>query len=291
MLNWQELNLFSAEEHQPFILNGGQPAALLLHGFPGTPAEIRPLAEALHADGWTTQGLLLPGFGPDIATLFERRWTEWVDAAAQALSDLARQHQPLLLVGFSMGGAVALNALTRLGAIPPHMGLVLLAPFWQLGTWQQRATFALLKPVFHGIKPLKKANFADPELRQGILKVMPELDLDDTAVQEMLRDFRVPARVFDNLLGIGKGARRAASQAVLPTLVVQGTADPLVKTEHTRKLLQALPGPLTYREVTGRHDLLNPQANSWAAVTEAVVGYGRWFKTQRVAQDLNLSMV
>ncbi|MBN1992742.1 MAG: alpha/beta hydrolase [Anaerolineae bacterium] len=30
---------FQGDEHQPFYWNGGQPAALLVHGFPGTPAD------------------------------------------------------------------------------------------------------------------------------------------------------------------------------------------------------------------------------------------------------------
>ena len=63
---------FQGDEHQPFHWNGGQPAALLVHGFPGTPAEMRPLGTALHQAGWTVYGPLLPGFGPDIVTLFER---------------------------------------------------------------------------------------------------------------------------------------------------------------------------------------------------------------------------
>ncbi len=290
-MDWKELNLFTDEEHQPFVWNGGQPAALLVHGFPGTPAEIRPLAQLLHADGWTTRGLLLPGFGADITTLFTREWTEWVDAAAAAMTDLARKHRPLLLVGFSMGGAVALNALAKLDAIPDHAGLVLLAPFWRLGTWPQRALFTLLKPVLRGVRPLRKADFSDPRLRKGLGNFMPELDLDDTAVQELLREFRVPAQVFENLLGIGKAARRAAAQAKLPTLVVQGIADPLVKREDTRRLLQTLPGPVTYREVAGTHDLLKPEEESWDAVAKAVVGYGRAFVvnykggTQRIMEN------
>ena len=45
------LNPFTGPEHQAFILRGGEPAALLIHGFPGTPREMRPLAETLHAQG------------------------------------------------------------------------------------------------------------------------------------------------------------------------------------------------------------------------------------------------
>jgi esterase/lipase len=76
---FQKLNLFQAEDHQPFTWRGNGPAALLVHGFPGTPAEMRPLAESLHAQGWTTQGVLLPGFGPDFPSLMERHPQEWVE--------------------------------------------------------------------------------------------------------------------------------------------------------------------------------------------------------------------
>ena len=56
-------------EHETFTLPGGRPAALLLHGFLGTPAEMRGLGEALHEQGWTVYAPLLPGFGSDIETL------------------------------------------------------------------------------------------------------------------------------------------------------------------------------------------------------------------------------
>jgi len=38
---------YNTPEHQPFTLGDGSAVALLIHGFPGTPAEVRPLAEAL----------------------------------------------------------------------------------------------------------------------------------------------------------------------------------------------------------------------------------------------------
>ena len=71
--------IFSGAEHAAFrlsdsrSLDADKPAAVLVHGFGGTPAEMRGLAEALHRQGWTTEVPLLPGFGSDIATLTERR--------------------------------------------------------------------------------------------------------------------------------------------------------------------------------------------------------------------------
>lgn len=123
------LDVFSGPEHAPFRLNGSEghtsdaaaPAALLVHGFGGTPAEMRGLAAALPGAGWTVEALLLPGFGADIATLTGRRYQEWLDAvmaAAQGLRDAG--HRPLLLVGYSMGATLAL-ALWLAGAGIPAL--------------------------------------------------------------------------------------------------------------------------------------------------------------------------
>ena len=76
---------------------------------------MRPLAELLHQDGWTVHGLLLPGFGPEIATLPQRHRDEWIAAVQDALGALRQAgHRPLLLVGYSMGAAeIAAAASTR----------------------------------------------------------------------------------------------------------------------------------------------------------------------------------
>ena len=49
--SWSEA--FEAPEHQSYLWPGGQPAALLLHGFPGTPAGTRALGQVPHAAGWS----------------------------------------------------------------------------------------------------------------------------------------------------------------------------------------------------------------------------------------------
>jgi hypothetical protein len=63
---------FDGCEHRSFLWKGSDCAALLLHGFPGTPAEMRPLGTVLKNAGWTVQGLMLPGLGADIESLDQR---------------------------------------------------------------------------------------------------------------------------------------------------------------------------------------------------------------------------
>ncbi|MGV2435662.1 MAG UNVERIFIED_CONTAM: hypothetical protein LVT10_12975 [Anaerolineae bacterium] len=54
-------NAFQGQEHLPFTLEGsGKTAALLVHGFPGSAAEMRPIGDILHAQGITARGVLLP---------------------------------------------------------------------------------------------------------------------------------------------------------------------------------------------------------------------------------------
>ena len=52
---------FSSPVCQPFFLEGGSHAVLLIHGFTGSAGHMRPLGEALHAQGFTVQGINLPG--------------------------------------------------------------------------------------------------------------------------------------------------------------------------------------------------------------------------------------
>jgi esterase/lipase len=61
-----QLTALQTAEHQLFTLEHGahSPAVLLIHGFPGSPAKMRPLAAAIYEAGWMACEMLLPGFGP-----------------------------------------------------------------------------------------------------------------------------------------------------------------------------------------------------------------------------------
>ncbi len=270
MTHWKP---FQEAEHLPFTWNGGAGRALPVHGFPGTPNEMRPLAASLHQAGWTVHGLLLPGHGAQIDTLFERRWPEWVEAVQTALANLPQNEQPSLLVGYSFGAALALQAAL---ARPPS-ALVLLAPFWQLGRpWQQWLGF-LLSPLFRRIRPFQKADFSNPQVRQGVSNMLPGIDLDDPEIQQTLRDLSILTRLLEQLYMVGRTAYRLAPQSNVPTLIVQGLHDNVVTRQQTHRLLRRLPGPLRYQEVASGHTMIYPHDPGWPLLERTVLDFAMQF--------------
>lgn len=271
-------DVFSGPEHAPFRLegksdrDGNAPAALLVHGFGGTPAEMRGLAEALHREGWTVEALLLPGFGADIATLTGRRYEEWLDAVAAAAHRLRDSGHRLLLVGYSMGATLAM---ALAGRIRPD-GLIVLAPFWWAEQpWTRLVEFFVRPFLPIGFRPLRKADFGDPKLREGVAKFMPGLNLDDPATQAAMRDFRVPLGLIDQVRALSRRMWAGLPQVNVPTLVVQGARDSVVRTPQTRRLLERLPAAAQYVEVDAEHDLVLPQNPAWPQVEAAVVAFAR----------------
>jgi carboxylesterase len=97
---------FDGSDHRSFLWQESDRAALLVHGFPGTPAEMRPLGTVLKGAGWTVRGLMLPGLGADIEKLDQCTSRMWLDAVQQAMEELKRQHSMILLVGYSLGAAL-----------------------------------------------------------------------------------------------------------------------------------------------------------------------------------------
>lgn len=269
------LQAFQAEEHQPFLWPGNRCAAVLVHGFPGTPAEMRTVGELLHARDWTVHGLLLPGFGTDFENLSTCRHIDWVNAIERSLADLRSSHERVLLVGNSMGAALAI----RVAAHHPVDGLILFAPFWRVDSWLDKV-YPLAERVLPQVKPFRRANFADERFRSGVLQFMPDADLDDPAVQAAIRELRLPVHVLGQVRRSGQLGYRFAPQVQAPVLVVQGSDDPLVKPRVTQRLVARLPHLAAYVEVPGEHELIRGNSTAWSTVATALYEF-----TGRFAQE------
>lgn len=276
------IKAFQGEEHARFLWPGkGSGVAILVHGFPGTPAEMRPMAEILHAEGWTVEGVLLPGFGSEIESLPKRRWSEWAAMVKHTVITHRRTGQPLMLVGHSMGGALSLTV----AAQTPVHALILTAPFSAL----DNALFTMLpvlRVIFPEIKPFRllKLDFNNPEVRAGIRNFMPDIDLDDPETQALIREYRLPLALFDQVRQVGKAGQRAASRIKAPTLILQGLEDELVRPANTRRLVSSFGGPVQYVEMPGEHNINLPESPSWAQAAEAVRAFAHKVITERAAR-------
>lgn len=94
---------------EPFDFPGNQIGCLLIHGFTGSPGEMRPLGEHLHKNGYTVKGLLLPGHGTKVEDLAATNWGDWYSEVEKGYRDLQKQCDKIFVIGLSMGGALALH--------------------------------------------------------------------------------------------------------------------------------------------------------------------------------------
>ena len=110
---------------RPFAFEGGKVGVLLIHGFTGAPAEMRPMGKYLAAQGYTVAGPQLAGHGSHWQTLNRMRWQDWVSSASVALTQLQAHCDQVFVGGLSLGGLITLY----LGAQHPEIdGLVPMAP-------------------------------------------------------------------------------------------------------------------------------------------------------------------
>jgi carboxylesterase len=260
-------NAYQTPEHQPFLWRGhNATAALLVHGFPGTPAEMRPAAQALHDTGMTVQGLLLPGFGPQFSEIARYNQADWAQAVRNALTALQAQYSKVILVGNSVGAALAL----QVAAQQALAGLILFAPFWRSANpWLDRV-FPVARHFIRQLRPFQRADFNDPPLRAVIQRIAPDADLDDAAVQAAIRALGLPVATLGQVRRAGQLGYQAAPQVKAPVLVLQGTQDIVALPGYTRRLAARLPHLAGYVEVEGDHELSRAQSRAWPLLTALI---------------------
>ncbi|MEL7608667.1 MAG: alpha/beta fold hydrolase [Bacillota bacterium] len=93
---------------QPFFHKGDDVGCLVLHGFLGTPANMRVIADALFERGWTVYAPLLSGHGTTLADMDRQSDEVWISDAFAAYERLRREGcTQIILIGLSMGGLLA----------------------------------------------------------------------------------------------------------------------------------------------------------------------------------------
>jgi carboxylesterase len=239
---------------------------MLVHGFTGTPLDMRPIADHLHAQGANCHAITLPGMATDIGRLAEVTAIGWRTAVLEAWEAHRARYRHAILVGYSMGGSAAIQMAAKSA---PEL-LLLLAPFWRIND-RRAPLLPVIKRVVREFKLLKDLDFTDPDQRRWIEAALPGVNMDDPEVQRMMREESgIPAAIIDEVRKFGGLARNDAPRVHAPTIVLQGTQDWVVNPRHTRQLIGAFSNLQGYHEFPGDHLITLDTVPSWPRVRELI---------------------
>lgn len=178
-------------------------AVVLTHGFTGTPAHFRPMADFLGEHGYTVVAPLLAGHGTRLDDMAMTDRGDWLDSVRDAADSVA-DHDRVHLVGISMGGLLSIH----LAAERPFASLTTInSPI------RFHAASAYLAPVMHPVRPTVY-------WEEG-----PEPDLDDEMRPFWLTYPGFPTRSFVELLYLAFTAPARARTLGIPALVIQSRTD------------------------------------------------------------------
>jgi len=200
---------------EPYSAEGDHLGVLVLHGFGGTPAVVRPWAQHLAAAGHTVSAPRLPGHGTRWQDLNATTWEDWVEEAERCL-DLLREHTDTRVVmGLGAGATISL----RLAEIHPDVhGVVAVNPM----VHSERRERALLPYVqFIGSIPWR----SDDVKRPGLT----DLGYD-----------RLPLRAVRSLTRLWALVRSDIHRITAPVLVFRSADDHMVEPSNTTWLLANL---------------------------------------------------
>ena len=203
----------------PFFLEGGPASALLIHGFTGSPPEMRLVGDYLHERGLTVSGPLLPGHGTTVDDMNRTRWTEWTGQAEKALADLQAHCEAVFVGGLSMGSVLTLY----LAAHHPDLaGIITYSP----ATWPADRLLYLTPALKYLIR--KKAKSGDSDLTD------PEANRRLWSYEEN------PAFAAHEFLKLLRQVRRLLPRVTCPALIIHSTGDQSIHSSSAQRTYERI---------------------------------------------------
>jgi carboxylesterase len=214
-------------------------AALLLHGYTGTPYEVRVLGDDLAARlGLAASGPLLPGHGDDPAALNHLDWSAWRNAAVHAYDQLdaldppvpdahGRPHRPRVVVGCSMGGLLAL----QLSCVRRVDAIILLAPALRFFDVDTLTILALSAGLWR--------------LRPFVAKEGPGGDVGADDAARLNPTYKtMPTRGITELLSLQWHTERLLPTITAPVCIFHGDLDQTIAPSSSRIIASRVSSPV-----------------------------------------------
>lgn len=230
---------------------------LMLHGFMGSPASSRPMAEHLSKRGLTVHCPLLPGHGHLPYKIHGTSRRQWLAEAEEGLETLRELCDQIFVMGHSMGAVLGAHICRQ---NEDMCGLILLAPLYDVPDWRIKLV-AIGRYFMKWFYPLKNSQ-VDREVFVGrILDYDPTVDVDDPELQDWLVEAsRLPVDGIDEMRKMARLGRKLWPQLHLPVMIFQGGNDPAVSSKNTETLFKRLSTPDKEMKMFPQvgHELMRP---------------------------------
>lgn len=172
---------------------------LLIHGYTGTPAELRPLGDHLNALGYTVLGVRLPGHGTSVQDLERTRAEDWFAEAAKGMEQLKAEFgKNVFVAGLSMGGLLTMRIAAK---YRPKAAAIMSAPIFLP---DKRVPFFWLFKYFIKELPKSKKNYHEMMKYNLSYSTMPTkplgslLEMMKSCKNKILKQIECPAIVLQS---------------------------------------------------------------------------------------------
>jgi carboxylesterase len=272
------MSVTPSPDRSTFEIPGRDVGVLLVHGFTGDTREMRPLAEHLNSQlGVYCYAPLLPGHGVPPHLMAGITDKDWFNAVKAGLDHVRGQFARVVVVGYSMGGA--LSAWVLSGQNPhPANGFVAIAPMIALRN-PLIGYAGIVRRFVPWVYPLRFMSIDDLGIRAELQAYMPGVELDSPDVQKRLKsEIRFPTGILDELNKVAKHARHAAPKLTLPTLTLQGDSDITLDPAGAHRFHGALAAndKALIMYTGGEHEIVKPKSQAFSTVLRDVEEWVRF---------------
>lgn len=165
--------MISLDGKKEYFLQGGKKGVLLIHGFTGTPGELRLLGERLNNEGYTVKGVLLPGHGTTPEDLETKTLEDWYEATKDEYFNLKKVCTEVSIGGLSMGALLTMKLATEFNI---KSAIIMSAPIFLCDSRSKLLTkkvYSIVKHFYRYVRKYKR-DYSDigKEYKQSY-KVMP----------------------------------------------------------------------------------------------------------------------
>jgi carboxylesterase len=207
---------------EPFLHLSGKTGCVLVHGFTGSPKEMKMMGDYLFKNGISVLGIRIAGHATQVSDMIRTRWNDWLASVEDGINLLSGICDDIFVCGLSMGGVLALIC----ASIYQINGVVVMAaPYRMPNDWRVR--FA--KPL-SAIKP----SFTKKKKRNN----------KDSSQEDHISYAEYPARSISELKLLIDIGHQNITKINVPVLMINAINDKMVPLPHAEEYQRRIPSHL-----------------------------------------------